>query len=109
MEQIDVHAVQFGIVESLALTNGAFAKETTLLLTTVDPKKIRFRAAGLQSDLNRFLYEKEVRIVPPQSSKTNLNESIEADLLIGLEADPQSRTIDLLAFPKNSSLGSDLV
>ena len=100
LEQIDIHAVQFGIVESLALTNGAFAKETTLLLTTVDPKKIRFRAAGLQSDLNRFLYEKEVRIVPPQSSTTNLNESIEANLLIGLEADPQSRTIDLFGLPK---------
>ena len=99
LEQIDVHAIESGVVESLAVTDGVFVEETTLLLTTVDPTKIRFRAAGLQSDLTRFQYEKQIRIVPPQSSRTDLNESIDANLLIGLEADPQRRTIDLFGTP----------
>lgn len=99
IEQIEVHAIEPGVVESLAVTDGVYVEETTLLLTTVDPSKIRFRAAGLQSDLSKFQYDQLVQIVPPQSNQSDMNESIDAHLLIGLEADPQRRTIDLFATP----------
>lgn len=100
IDRIEVRAIEPGIVESLVVTDGVFVEDTTLILTTVDPTKIRFRATGLQSDLPKFQNEQQVRIVPPQAKEANINESIEAQLKIGLEADPNRRTMTLFATPK---------
>jgi len=100
IDRIEVRAIEPGIVESLAVTDGVFVEDTTLILTTVDPTKIRFRATGLQSDLPKFQNEQQVRIVPPQAKEVNINETIEAELKIGLEADPNRRTMTLFATPK---------
>lgn len=103
IDQIEVRATEPGIVETLALTDGVFAEETSLVMTTVNPRMVRFRAQGLQSDLNAFRSGGPVRIVPPQSAGAALNESVESNLQIGLEADAQKRTVTLLATPNNSS------
>ncbi|MFT4571643.1 MAG: multidrug efflux pump subunit AcrA (membrane-fusion protein) [Hyphomicrobiaceae bacterium] len=100
IDWIEVRAKEPGIVESLSVTDGTFVEETTLLLTTVDPSLVRFRALGLQSDLLKFKGGQNVRIVQPQANGSNLNESIEADLKIGLAADPIQRTVTLFATPK---------
>ncbi|MEE2753966.1 MAG: hypothetical protein VX910_08295 [Candidatus Latescibacterota bacterium] len=103
IEEIQVHAKEPGIVETLAVTDGVFAEETTLVITTVNPDMLRFRALGLQSDLHKFETGAEVRIVQPQSEETNINEAINAVLKVGLEADPDRRTITLFANPTESS------
>jgi multidrug efflux pump subunit AcrA (membrane-fusion protein) len=100
IDWIEVSAKEPGIVESLAVTDGTFVEGTTLLLTTVDPSKIRFRALGLQSDLLKFESGQSVRIVPPQAKGSGINDSIEAELTIGLDADPIQRTVPLFAAPK---------
>ncbi|MGK0190107.1 MAG: hypothetical protein ACI9R3_005927 [Verrucomicrobiales bacterium] len=100
IDWIEVRAKEPGIVESLAVTDGTFVEGTTLLLTTVDPSLIRFRALGLQSDLLKFKSGQKVHIVQPQANGSNINESIEADLMIGLAADPIQRTVPLFATPK---------
>lgn len=99
ISSIEVRATEAGFVESLAVTNGAFVEEATLVLTTVDPKRVRFRALGLQSDLARFVETSPVRIVPPQGSGADINESVAAHLHVGLSADPNQRTVTLLAHP----------
>jgi hypothetical protein len=100
VDWIEVRAKEPGIVESLAVTDGTFVEETTLLLTTVDTSKIRFRALGLQSDLLKFKGGQSVRITQPQANGSNINESLRADLTIGLAADPIQRTVPLFATPK---------
>jgi Cu(I)/Ag(I) efflux system membrane fusion protein len=97
---IEVLAREPGVIESLAVTDGSFVEETTLILTTVDPTKVRFHAIGLQSDLLKFKNGQQVSIVPPQTGENNLNDSIKAKLQIGLKADPKQRTIDLFAMPE---------
>jgi len=97
---IEVLAQESGVVESLAVTDGTFVEETTLILTTVDPTKVRFHAMGLQSDLLKFKNGQQVSIVPPQAGGIDLNDSIKATLQIGLKANPEQRTIDLYAMPK---------
>jgi multidrug efflux pump subunit AcrA (membrane-fusion protein) len=97
---VEVLAKKPGIVESLAVTDGTFVEETTLILTTVDPTKIRFRAMGLQSDLPKLKNGQQVSIVPPRANGSDMNESIDADLRIGLSAHPDHRTITLFATPK---------
>lgn len=96
---IEVRAKEPGVVEALAVTDGTFVDETTLILTTVDPTKVRFRAMGLQSDLSKLKNGQKVIIVPPQATGANINESIDAELMIGLDADPIQRTITLFANP----------
>lgn len=100
IDSIEVRAAEPGFVKSLAVTNGAFVEKATLLLTTIDPSKVRFHALGLQSDLASFESGQQVRIVPPQASGSDINESIEAKLTVGLTADPKQRTITLFAQPK---------
>ena len=96
---IEVRAKEPGVIESLAVTNGTFVEESTLILTTVDPTKVRFQAMALQSDLPKFSNGQQVKIVPPQGAGNDLNESIEAELKIGLSADPRQRTMTLYAMP----------
>jgi hypothetical protein len=97
---IDARAIEPGIVASLAITDGSFVDETTLVLTTIDPTQVRFRALGLQSDLAKFERAPGARIVPHQGRGGNLNDSVPADLALGLDADPGQRTIPLYANPK---------
>ena len=99
IDSIEVRATEPGFVDSLAVTDGAFVEEATLVLTTVDPSKVRFRALGLQSDLAKFDGSCEARIAPPQANGSDINESVEAKLKVGLSADPHQRTVTLFALP----------
>lgn len=94
---IEVKAIGPGIVESLAITDGSFVDGTTLVLTTIDPTQVRFRALGLQSDLVKLRKAPAANIVPHQGSGGDLNDSLPAELTIGLDADPGQRTIPLYA------------
>ncbi len=96
---IVVKASESGVVSSLNVTNGAFVDESSLILTTIDPAQVRFRAMALQSDISRFEDGQKVNIVSPQSNNRDINNSIPAELKIGLTADAMNRTITLFAKP----------
>ena len=100
---IEVRASEAGVVSSLAVTNGAFVEDSSLILTTIDAAKVRFRAMALQSDISRFKDGQKVNIVSPQSGNNDINDSIPAELKIGLTADATNRTITLFAKPSDSS------
>jgi hypothetical protein len=97
---IDVQAAAPGIVESLAVTDGAFVDAGTHILTTIDPTQLRFRASAMQGDLAKFQGQPAARIVPPQGAHTTLNDSLPAALTLGLEADATQRTLTLIAEPE---------
>lgn len=100
IDWIEVRATERGIVEMLALTDGAFAEAPTLVLSTVDPTKVRFRAMALQADLVRLTGSTEARIVPPTTPGLPIGDGVEATVTIGLEAHPEQRTVTLLATPE---------
>jgi multidrug efflux pump subunit AcrA (membrane-fusion protein) len=99
IDWIEVQATAPGIVEAFAVTHGGYIEPPSLVLSTVDPMKLRFRAMGLQSDISRFTGDLPARIVPPQSPGFDLDEGIDAELAMGLEAHPDQRTITLIATP----------
>jgi len=99
IDWIEVRATESGMVETLALTDGSFAEAPSLVLSTVDPSKVRFRAMALQSDLVRLGVTPEARIVPPTTPGIPLSDSVDAAVTIGLEAHPEQRTVTLLATP----------
>ncbi len=98
-EHVEVAAGAPGYVDSIALTNGAWADATSLVLTTVQPERIRFHAHGMQSDLEQLREGLRARIVPPRGGNVALQDTMEGTLSLGIAADPQQRTMDLYVTP----------
>lgn len=99
IDAFEVRASKKGYVDSFAVTNGAFVEEATLLMTTIDPENVRFRALGMQGDLPVFTRAETARIVPPQATGSDINDSVEAAFKLGLSADPEARSVTLIADP----------
>ncbi|MBK9119388.1 MAG: hypothetical protein IPM18_07265 [Phycisphaerales bacterium] len=99
IRRVAVRAEDVGVVELLALTNGAWADPRALVLTTVQPARLRFRALGLQADLPKLINGGSAQITPPRMPDLRINDSVTADLQLGLEANPDNRTFTLIARP----------
>ena len=96
--RFEIRATAPGVVESLGVTNGGLAEESALVVTVVQPDQLRFRARGLQADLGRLREGLATRVVPPQGWK-DAGEMMQGALAIGLNADPDERTVELLTQP----------
>ncbi|MBX3384624.1 MAG: hypothetical protein KF864_14060 [Phycisphaeraceae bacterium] len=94
-----VCAVEPGIVESIGITPGGLAEENRMVLALVQPEKIRFHARGLQADLGRLRDGLPARIAPPQGGSVDLQDAMTGELQLGLGAEADERTIDLLVTP----------
>jgi multidrug efflux pump subunit AcrA (membrane-fusion protein) len=103
INEIVVRSDVGGVVSEMGLTNGAWADEKSAVLTVVQPEKLRFRASGLQSDLGALRDGLSARIVSPTPTATgrsiSLSTSMTGKLLLGLEGDPNDRTIELFVVP----------
>lgn len=95
---IDVRATAAGVVDTTPIASGAWVGVGDLLVTTVDPERLRFRARGLQSDLGRIRAGLPARIVPPRLGSTAAPTAA-GRLEVGVEADPLQRTVDLFLRP----------
>jgi len=103
VDSIEVLATHTGVVESLGLTNGAWADERTNVLTIVQPERLRFRASGLQSDLGLLRDGLVATIVPPTPTASDrsvpLQNTMQGTLSLGLSGNADERTIDLYVTP----------
>jgi len=95
-----VCAVAAGIVETIGITPGGLAEEYGHIVTVVQPDQIRFRARGLQADLGRLRDGLEARIAPPQGGSIDLQDAMTGVLQLGLAAEADERTVDLLVMPE---------
>jgi multidrug efflux pump subunit AcrA (membrane-fusion protein) len=102
---IQINAHKPGIVESIGLTNGAWADERVNVVTVVQPDKLRFHASGLQSDLGVLRDGLAVTIVPPTPTASGtaipMQQVMQGTLSLGLTGDSNKRTIDLYVTPKH--------
>jgi multidrug efflux pump subunit AcrA (membrane-fusion protein) len=103
IKAIEIHATQHGVVESLGLTNGAWADERTNVVTIVQTDRLRFHASGLQSDLGILRDGLSATIVPPTPTASDrsvrLQNTMHGTLSLGLSGDANERTIDLYVSP----------
>lgn len=95
-----VCAVAPGVVESIGVSPGGLLLENALVVSIVQPEQIRFRARGLQADLGLIKENLPARIVPPQGGSMGLQDTMTGALKIGLSADADERTIDLVVTPE---------
>lgn len=103
IEEIEVKATMTGIVTTTDLTNGAWASAGSLVLSVIDPQRLRFRASAMQSDLGRLTDGLPAQIVPPAGGTMSGGEPMAVTLSIAPMADTHERTIDLIAIPSTQS------
>jgi multidrug resistance efflux pump len=96
INQVGLTARDAGVVEGFGVTDGSWVEANALIATTVNPKAVRFRAVGLQSDLGKLADGLEAHVVPPQGVSADQANRLSGLLQIGPVADPQQRTVDLL-------------
>jgi len=99
IESIEVRAAQAGVIESLGVTNGAWVEANKLVLTTLNPRALRFRAVGLQADLGKLRDGLSASIAAPRGGPSEV-EPLAGKLLVGLAGNPESRTIELMVTPE---------
>jgi multidrug efflux pump subunit AcrA (membrane-fusion protein) len=95
IDVIETHAKAPGVVDRVAVTNGAWIETGGLVLATADPTAIRFRALAPQSDMTRFRDGQHVQIVPPQGGSIDLQDVMPGKLTVSFRAHPEERTIPL--------------
>ncbi len=103
IDWIEVRAFVAGVVEAVATTDGAFVESPALVLSTIDPTLVQFRAHALQADLAKFVDASAARIVRPPSPGTPTDDGVPASMQLGLDADPNQRTLTLMATPTVSA------
>lgn len=96
---VDLAARSAGVVLSIERVTGTWVEESAIVVTVIDPRRLRLRAHGLQSDLLRFADGQECAIVPASSGDLESHASMRGTLRIGSIADPESRSIDLFTEP----------
>lgn len=97
---IPVKATMAGVVEQLPVASGGWVDEHELVLTTIDPTQVRFRARALQSDLLRLRDGQPARIGPAGADP---GLGVGGVLQLGAAGDPQQRTLDLFVVPNEAA------
>lgn len=99
VDAVEVRAAGPGVVEAMPATSGAWVEDRGLVVSTVQPSMLRFRAKGLQSDLPALRDGLRARVVPPGGGVLGDGEAMEGTLTVGLSAGGEDRTVDLLVTP----------
>ncbi|MGB3966275.1 MAG: efflux RND transporter periplasmic adaptor subunit [Planctomycetota bacterium] len=96
---IELRAAAAGIVDRLPAARGVWVESGELVMTITDLAQVRFRARGMQSDLPSLQPELPARVVLPQGN-AQAQQYLSGNLLLGVEADPAQRTIDVFLHPE---------
>lgn len=101
---IEVRALTPGVVEHVNTTSGGVVDQHSLVLATVQPDRVRFRAAGLQSDLSRLADGQPASVVPAApidgAEADGAADRFAGSLILAPTADPERRTIELILQPE---------
>ncbi len=94
LSAIEGRASADGIVDALQVATGGWAEAGQMVATVSDLAQVRFCARGLQSDLPRLCDGLPARVVPAIGTGVGHGQVV-GTLLLGAEADPTQRTLDL--------------
>ena len=98
LSAIEVRASAGGVVDQLQVASGSWLETGQLVVTVSDLGQVRFRARGLQSDLPRLRSGLSAQAVPALSASA-VEERVPGALVLGSDADPSQRTLDLFLEP----------
>jgi multidrug efflux pump subunit AcrA (membrane-fusion protein) len=96
---IELRAAEAGVVEATAVTNGGWVEAAGLVLSSVDPRRVRFRGTALQADLGQINDGAAASVVAPKGAGGDA--AVAGKVAVGLEANPQARTVEVIVTPAN--------
>ena len=96
IDHVEVVAAEAGVVESFGVTDGSWVEQAQLVVSTVNPQALRFRASALQADLARLRDGAAAAIIPPRGADAD---AIRGKVALGLEASADTRTVELIVTP----------
>lgn len=104
LDAVVVHAETPGVVDELGVTPGAWADETTTVVSVVQPEMLRVRGVALQSDAARLRSGLEATIVPPVATRADgavdLADTMRGTIVMAPGADARTRSIDVFVVPE---------
>jgi multidrug resistance efflux pump len=100
ISHVETRAAAPGVVESIGVTSGAWVEAASLVITTVQPDRIRFLAHAIQGDLMAFKEGQTAVIAPPRSRDVAIQDVMRGRLVLGLAASADERTFDLFVTPE---------
>lgn len=99
IRELEIRAKEDGVVEDIAVNQGAWLELSTHAVTVINPTALRFQGDAPQSDLASLRDGLACRIVPPQGSG-DVSGGISGMLQLGLTAHAEDRTIPLFVLPE---------
>jgi biotin carboxyl carrier protein len=99
---IEVRAAAAGVVDRLPVATGVWVESGDLVVAITDLAKVRFRARGLQSDLPDLRTGLPAVVIPARGRALPADR-IGGELMLGVEADPEQRTVDLFCSTATSA------
>jgi multidrug efflux pump subunit AcrA (membrane-fusion protein) len=106
LQRITFRAVQDGVVDRLHFSSGSWGEAGQMVLSTVAPSKLRFKAKVLQADaLDQSLEGLSVRIMPPKGrGRDESHEPIMGKVKLGVTGDSVTRTTDIFIDLQNQKV-----
>lgn len=99
IRSIEARAQRPGVVELLAVNDGAWVETGALVASVLDPAALRFVAHAPQAEAPLFAPGQQARIVPQQGGAAPPQEAMSGLLVPGLTVDPDTRTLPLYVTP----------
>lgn len=98
LQRLEIRAVEAGVVEHRMVAEGAGVTASSVVLVTIRPERMRFRAAVPQGDVGRIRDGMAATIVPASAAPGDASESsISTTVALAPVIDAARRTIDLFA------------
>jgi multidrug efflux pump subunit AcrA (membrane-fusion protein) len=97
LDVVEVRATTPGVVDAIGAAPGAFVAAHDLVVATLDPTRVRFRASALQGDLGRLADGQSCEISP--AGPTDPTARVTGPLQLAAAADPVRRTLDVFVVP----------
>lgn len=100
LNTIEVRSLAPGVVDDIHAVSGGFVDQNAVVLETVQPERVRFRASALQSDLGKLADGLPATVVAPQGGTLENVDSVTGALSLAPTADAERRTIELVLTPR---------
>ena len=101
LARIAVRAPAAGVVERVEVASGAWVDAHALVLATIDPTQVRFRAQALQGDALALRDGMRCAVTPASGEAPR--PSVAGPLQLAATADPRQRTLDVFVVPESSA------
>ncbi|HYD01481.1 MAG TPA: efflux RND transporter periplasmic adaptor subunit, partial [Phycisphaerales bacterium] len=101
--RIEVRALAPGVIDSVSAVSGGLVDAGGLVITTVEPQRVRFRAHALQSDLGRLSEGAAASVVAPTGGSLASAAPVRGVVTLAPTADPERRTIEVVLTPLDAA------